>query len=74
MLACVKESPATHSHLVYTVILHKLANLTSNKQSNNSCSSSQQSEDPEIRLALLQALPALAGDRSCVAQLLRLGK
>jgi hypothetical protein len=70
MLSCVTEC-ASQSPLVLTVVLHKLANNSNSScSSNNSCSSPS---DPSVRLALLQALPALAGDRSCVSLLLRLG-
>jgi hypothetical protein len=72
MLSCVTES-ASQSPLVLTVVLHKLANSSNScSNSNSSCSSS--TVDPSVRLALLQALPALAGDRSCVSLLLRLGR
>jgi hypothetical protein len=76
MLSCVTES-ASQSPLVLTVVLHKLANSSNSSCSNNSScnnsSSSSSTVDPSVRLALLQALPALAGDRSCVSLLLRLG-
>jgi hypothetical protein len=98
MLACVKETtnttssnvnnnPICSSHLVYTLILHKLASLGSNttkKQQicdggadDGSSGVSSAAAEPSaagVQLALLQALPALAAERSCVQQLLRLGK
>jgi hypothetical protein len=88
MLTCVKESSTTNntpssSHLVYTLILHKLANLGGNKKKSSSESNSAsaatgvqlaQAAEPGVQLALLQALPALAAERSCVQQLLRLGE
>jgi hypothetical protein len=70
MVACVKESTG-HSPLVLTMVLHKLANLTSTSSNSRP---NQESGNSTICLALLQALPALAGDRSCVSLLLKLGR
>lgn len=74
LLACVKES-ASHSPLVLTVVLHKMAKVTSSTTNSSSSGNSPKSPgsgDPTLRQALLQALPSLAGERSCVALLLRL--
>jgi hypothetical protein len=72
MLSCVTEC-ASQSPLVLTVVLHKLANSNSSCSNSRGSNSSSSPVDPCVRLALLQALPALAGDRSCVSLLLRLG-
>lgn len=56
MLRCVATN-SSYSPQVLTLLLHKLASAGG---------------DPGTRLALLQALPAMAGDKGCVSMILKL--
>eukprot|EP00092_Neocalanus_flemingeri_P036633 GFUD01039886.1.p1 GENE.GFUD01039886.1~~GFUD01039886.1.p1 ORF type:complete len:1196 (+),score=396.15 GFUD01039886.1:57-3644(+) len=58
MLRCVVEQ-ASHSSMVLTLLLHKLASKSS-------------TSDSEVKLALLHALPSMAGDKGCISLIMKL--
>merc|ERR1719158_1898218 len=58
MLRCVVEQ-ADLSSMVLTLLLHKLASKSS-------------SSDASVKLALLHALPSMAGDKGCISLIMKL--
>jgi len=58
LLSVVSEQPDTSS-TVLTLLLHKLA-------------SKNKTSDENIKLALLQALPSMAGDKGCISLIMKL--